>query len=154
MNASHFPKKYSVQFVNPEGKLSVPFYFFQHYDHPSSQTWQVWRCQFDKMLMDNAREKGAEVIERITARELLRSADGATVTGVSAVDSDGNTRQFHAPMTIDATGRDAFAISRNGWKVRDPQLNKIAIWTYYENALRDPGLDEGATTVAFTPNKG
>ena len=154
MNASHFPKKYSVQFVNPEGKLSVPFYFFQHYDHPSSQTWQVWRCQFDKMLMDNAREKGAEVIERITARELLRSADGATVTGVSAVDSDGNTRQFHAPMTIDATGRDAFAISRNGWKVRDPQLNKIAIWTYYENALRDPGLDEGATTVAFIPNKG
>ena len=152
MNASHFPKKYSVQFVNPEGKLSVPFYFFQHYDHPSSQTWQVLRSEFDQILMDNAREKGAAVIERITARELLRTGDA--VTGVTAVDEHGFQRQFHAPMTIDATGRDAFAISRNGWKVRDPYLNKIAIWTYYEGALRDEGKDAGATTIAFVPEKG
>jgi flavin-dependent dehydrogenase len=155
MNASHFPKKYSVQFVNTEGKLSVPFYFFQHYDHPSSQTWQVLRSEFDQMLMDNAREKGARVIERITARELVRSSSGSgAVTGVVAVDSEGTRRRFEAPMTIDATGRDAFAVSRNGWQVRDPYLNKIAVWTYYEGALRDPGKDEGATTVAFVPEKG
>lgn len=153
MNESHFPKKYSVQFVTTEGKLSVPFYFFQHYDHPSSQTWQVLRSEFDMMLMENARAKGAEVIEEITARELLRSADGA-VCGVTAVSAGGSPRRFEAPVTIDATGRDAFAVSRNGWKVRDPQLNKIAIWTYYEGATRDPGLDEGATTVAFVPEKG
>lgn len=153
MNASHFPKKYSVQFVTTEGKLSVPFYFFQHYDHPSSQTWQVLRSEFDLMLMENAREKGAEVIEQITARELLRSGDGA-VCGVMAVEAGGGERRFEAPITIDATGRDAFAVSRNGWKVRDPQLNKIAVWTYYEGATRDPGLDEGATTVAFVPEKG
>ena len=90
MNASHFPKKYSVQFVTTEGKLSVPFYFFQHYEHPSSQTWQVWRCEVDKMLLDNAREKGAEVIERITARDLLRANN--TVTGVTAVDATGASR--------------------------------------------------------------
>jgi len=33
-------------------------------------------------------------------------------------------------------------------------LNKIAIWTYYKGALRDPGKDEGATTVAYVPEKG
>ena len=48
---------------------------------------------------------------------------------------------------MDATGRDAFSLSRNGWKVRDPYLNKIAIWTYYKDAFRDPGIDEGATTA-------
>ena len=37
---------------------------------------------------------------------------------------------------------------------RDPQLNKTALWTYYKGAKRDPGLDEGATTVAYLPNKG
>ena len=152
MKASHFPKKYSVQFVSMEGKLSVPFYFFQHWDHEAANTWQVLRSEFDQMLLDNSREKGAQVIEEITARELIRK-DGA-VTGVKAITKAGEAREFHAPMTIDATGRDMFAISRNSWQVRDPYLNKVAIWTYYKDARRDPGLDEGATTVAFVPDKG
>ena len=37
---------------------------------------------------------------------------------------------------------------------RDPKLKKISIWTYFKRAKRDPGLDEGATTVAYLPNKG
>ena len=36
-------------------------------------TWQVLRSEFDQMLLDNAREKGAEVIEQITVRELIQS---------------------------------------------------------------------------------
>ena len=152
MKASHFPKKYSVQFVSVEGKLSVPFYFFQHMEHEATTTWQVLRSEFDQILLDNAREKGAVVIEEIAARELLRS--NSSVTGVRATAKSCETIEFLAPITIDATGRDAFAVSRNGWKVRDAQLNKIAVWTYYQGALRDPGIDEGATTVAFVPEKG
>src|SRR5438477_3572365 len=33
MKASHFTKKYSVQFVGTSGRASLPFYFFQHLDH-------------------------------------------------------------------------------------------------------------------------
>ena len=152
MKSSNFTKKYSVQFVSTEGKLSVPFYFFQQWEHEAAKTWQVTRSEFDQMLLDNAREKGAEVIEEITARELVW--DNGAVVGVKAVTKDGEAREFRAKVTIDATGRDAFAVSRNGWKVRDPQLNKIAVWTYYKGAKRDPGIDEGATTVAFVPEKG
>jgi flavin-dependent dehydrogenase len=152
MKASHFPKKYSVQFVGASGRASVPFYFFQQLEHEASMTWQVLRSEFDQMLLDNAREKGAEVIEEITARELVQS--DSAVAGVKAVAKNGETREFSAPVTIDATGRDAFAVTRNGWKVRDPYLNKIAVWTYYKGALRDPGIDEGATTVAYVPEKG
>jgi flavin-dependent dehydrogenase len=152
MKASQFVRKYSVQFVNTEGKLSVPFYFYQQMDHEASMTWQVLRSEFDGMLLDNARERGADVRQGVTARELLREA--GAVKGVCAMGPDGVLEEFRAPITIDATGRDAFAVSRNGWKVRDPHLNKIAIWTYYKGAMRDPGLDEGATTVAFVPGKG
>jgi flavin-dependent dehydrogenase len=152
MKASHFTKKYSVQFVSSKGKLSVPFYFFQQLKHEASMTWQVLRSEFDQLLLDNAREKGVEVIEEMTAKELIWSGD--VVVGVKAADKRGELREFHAPVTIDATGRDAFAITRNGWKKRDPYLNKIAVWTYYKGALRDPGLDEGATTVAYVPDKG
>jgi flavin-dependent dehydrogenase len=149
---SHFVKKYSVQFVSPDGRSSQPFYFHTHLEHEAAQTWQVLRSELDQMLLDNAREKGAEVIEEITARDAIRE-DGF-VKGVKAVTKDGATREFHAPITIDASGRDAFFVSRNGWKIRDAFLNKIAIWTYYNGAMRDPGVDEGATTVAYVPEKG
>ena len=38
--------------------------------------------------------------------------------------------------------------------MRDPELNKLAIWTYYRGAKRDPGIDEGNTTVAYVPERG
>jgi flavin-dependent dehydrogenase len=55
---------------------------------------------------------------------------------------------------VDASGRDCFAAHKQKWMIRDPQLKKIALWTYFKGAKRDPGLDEGATTVAYLPNKG
>ena len=152
MKASAFTRKYSVQFVGTHGRASLPFYFFQHLKHEAASTWQVLRSEFDQMLLDNAREKGAEVREETTVRDLIR--DNGAVAGVKAVAKNGETVEIHAPITIDASGRDAFAVTRNEWKVRDPYLNKIAVWTYYKGALRDPGVDEGATTVAYVPEKG
>ncbi len=146
-------KKYSVQFVSQDGRVSQPFYFFNHFTHEAAQTWQVLRSEFDQALLDNAREKGADVFEETNARDLIRNGDGA-VAGVRAESKDGAPLEFHAPITIDATGRDALTVTRNGWKIRDPYLNKIAVWTYYEGALRDQGYDEGATTVAYVPDKG
>src|SRR5881409_756635 len=64
MRKSAFVKKYSVQFVSPSGKASQPFYFYTRYDRDTvAQTWQVLRSEFDVMLLNNAREKGATVKE-------------------------------------------------------------------------------------------
>src|SRR5690349_59739 len=54
MQERAFVKKYSVQFVTPDGRQSQPFYFFQHYDHPSAVSWQIERAEFDQMMLDNA----------------------------------------------------------------------------------------------------
>lgn len=151
IKASNFPQKYSVQFVSTMGKVSQPFYFFQHMEHEASTTWQVVRSEFDQMLLNNARKKGAEVREETKVVEILR--ESGAVVGVRA-EHQGREEVFRAPMTLDASGRDALAVARNGWRVPDPQLKKIAIWTYYRGALRDPGLDAGATTVAYLPEKG
>ena len=53
-----FTRKHSVQFATTDGKISAPFYFFQHFDHPAATTWQVERKDFDLMLLDNARSHG------------------------------------------------------------------------------------------------
>lgn len=152
MRESAFVKKYSVQFVSPSGRASQPFYFFNRYSQDVAQTWQVLRSEFDLMVLNNARERGAEVREQTAVKELLRDRD--KVVGVRAEDVEGRPLEFRAPITIDCSGRDAFAAIRNGWRKGDPMLNKVAVWTYYRGAKRDPGIDEGGTTVAMVPEKG
>ena len=104
------------------------------------------------MVMENARKKGATVLEQVTVKELLK--EGRRVVGVRAQLHNGELVEYRAPITLDCSGKESFAAVRNNWRVRDPQLNKVAVWTYYKNAKRDPGLDEGATTVAYVPQKG
>jgi len=152
MRKSRFVKKYSVQFVSPSGKASQPFYFSTRYSDDVAQTWQVLRSEFDQMLVDDARAKGATIVEGVTVTQLLR--DGDRVTGVRVRDEDGSTWEYRAPMTLDCSGKESFAAVRNQWRIRDPKLNKVAVWTYYKGAMRDPGIDAGATTVAFVPEKG
>ena len=152
MRKSQFVKKYSVQFVSASGKASQPFYFSTRYSEDVAQTWQVLRSEFDQMLVDDARAKGATIIEGATVTQLLR--DGERVAGVRVKNENGNTADYRAPMTLDCSGKESFAAVRNQWRVRDPKLNKVAVWTYYKGAKRDPGIDAGATTVAFVPEKG
>lgn len=153
MKASAFQKKFSVQFTQPNGKASQPFYFFNRYDKDTvAQTWQVLRSEFDLMLLDHARELGAEVMEEITVRELVREKE--TVVGVKAMRKDGEALEFRAPVTLDCTGKESFAAVRNGWRAKDPCLNKVAVWTYYKGSKREKGIDEGQTTVAMIPEKG
>lgn len=152
MRRSAFVKKYSVQFISTSGKASQPFYFFHRYEPDVAQTWQVLRSEFDLLLLNHARRKGAEVLEETAVQTLLW--DGSRVVGVRALTRGGSPRAFRAPLILDATGRDALAATQQGWRVRDPKLNKVAVWTYYEGAKRDGGIDAGATTVAFVPEKG
>lgn len=152
MERSAFVRKFSVQFIQPNGRASTPFYFFTRYGADVAQTWQVLRSEFDQMLVEHARSRGAEVREEVEVESLLR--DGGRVVGVRARDKSGAVREIRARMTLDCSGKESFAAVRNGWRVKDPQLNKVAVWTYYEGALRDQGIDAGATTVAFVPDKG
>lgn len=153
MKASAFVKKYSVQFVTPSGQASHPFYFFSRYDRETvAQTWQVLRSEFDQILLDHARTQGAVVREETAVKELLR--DAGRVVGVRAEDQSGQVTEYRAPITLDCSGKEAFTAVRNGWRMKDPCLNKVAVWTYYEGAQRDAGIDAGATTVAMVPERG
>lgn len=153
MDKIGFQQKHSVQFVTTDGRVSKPFYFFEHDEHPSAITWQVERQQFDQLLVDKARSNGADIRERHKVITVRRD-ENEVVTGVEAEDGDGNRHEFTGRMIVDASGRDCVVASKSKWRNRDPQLDKIAIWTYYEGAMRDPGLDAGSTTVAYLPEKG
>ena len=152
IHQSDSPKKFSVQFAKQDGSISHPFYFFQHQDQPSSTTWQVWRSEFDAMIMEKARESGATIFEETKAHSLIK--EGERVVGLKVVNKDKSERTIGSKIVIDASGRDNFSAVRERWTERDPMLKKVAIWTYFKGAKLDPGLDAGATTVAYLDGKG
>ncbi|MBT4976727.1 MAG: FAD-dependent oxidoreductase [Gemmatimonadetes bacterium] len=150
LKASAFPRKHSVQFFGKSGRGSAPFYFSDNNPHESSVTWQVQRGKFDLMLLDNARDKGAEIHQGARVLEVL--FDGDRAIGVRAKLADGQSQDFTAPIIVDATGQSAL-IGRK-LKITEPeaQLNKASIYTHYSGGRRDEGKDEGATLILHTDN--
>ena len=148
MHASNFVKKYSVQFVTGSGKESAPFYFHEFDDHPSSQTWQVNRADFDKMLVDNGVEQGVELHEEANVRDVLMQGEAAK--GVDVEFADGTRKTIHSKVLVDASGQSSIISRRFGLKQVDPKLQHIAYFTHYNGARREQGIDEGATLVLAT----
>ncbi|MCA8986073.1 MAG: tryptophan 7-halogenase [Planctomycetaceae bacterium] len=155
MKASAYPKKFSVQFVTDMGKVTQPFYFDEYIPHESSQTWQVERGDFDQMLMARAAELGATLRSNAHVMDILFEGDRATGVKVKLKSASGadEVKQISSKVVVDASGQSAMIANRLGVKKSDPRLQKGTVWGYFENALRDPGRDEGATIIMQTPGK-
>src|SRR6201991_113952 len=148
LKASPFVQKYSVQFANPAGKESRPFYFFEANHHESAVTWQVNRAIFDTMLIEHAAEQGVSVHQRALVKQVL--FDGDRATGCEVKLRDGSVQTFSAKVVVDATGQNAMLSNKFGWRVRDQKLRKAVLYSYFTGAHREPDLNGGATLVLRT----
>ncbi len=146
MRESRFVNKHSVH-----GKLSEPFYFDVHKPHESSRTWQVYRQEFDSMMLDNARENGVDVHEGVRVTDVIFEEERAV--GVRAIDESGSKHEIRSKVVVDAAGQSCLIQDRLGLREWDPVLKKAAVWTYWKGAYRDAGRDEGATIVMQTQGK-
>jgi flavin-dependent dehydrogenase len=152
MQRSRFIRKYSVQFITQDGRETRPFYFFRSIPHESAISWQVWRGEFDQMLLDNAVEKGCRVDFGAHVTDVLFEGEHAVGVRVRT-GRTGATQIVPARVVVDATGVSALLGNRLGMRTADPHLQQAAVWTYYRAARRDPGIDAGATLVYSTAGK-
>ncbi len=152
LRTSAFPKKFSVQFVSDGHKYSAPFYFHEHKNCESSQTWQVVRSQFDTMLLKNASRKGAVTHTGAQVTEVL--FDGDRAAGVRVLLGEDRTeRIIRSRVVVDASGQSAFLANRLKLKKQDDRLRKGTAWTYYKGAHREAGIDAGCTIILQTEGK-
>ena len=120
MRKSAFVKKYSVQFVSPSGRASLPFYFFDRYDRETvAQTWQVLRSEFDQMLLEQRARKGRGS-KRRNHRQGIDQGKRPRRRRRARKDKAGEITEYRAPITLDCTGKEAFSAVRNNWRIKDP----------------------------------
>jgi flavin-dependent dehydrogenase len=148
-----FLKKYGGEFFSACGEEGVKFYFKDAYRSQTDHSFQVTRADFDKLLLDHARENGADVHEEISVERVDFANSGVTLewkkVGQSPEKFNGsNGRQgiTRARYLIDASGRNSLLGAKFNLKKTYRHLQKLSIFAHYDGMTRAEGID-GTLTV-------
>jgi flavin-dependent dehydrogenase len=137
--------KPGAEFVSDATGQSVTFEFAKGIDRLFTHAYQVRRAEFDQLLFENARKKGARAVQRARVSDAVFVAGGrATVT---TRQEDGTTRRYAPRFVLDASGRDTFLASRMRLKQADKQNNTAAAFAHFRNVECRTGDQAGCITV-------
>ena len=138
----HVPKL-GVEFALGDASAAAQFTFDQGLI-PGSETVNIERAPFDAMLLNAAREAGAEVRENVTVRKILRLADGDVT-----VEAEGE--HLSARCLIDASGQATVVGRHLGARTpsTDPRLRKIAYFAHFDDVKRRPGRAAGHPLIVM-----
>lgn len=134
-----YPKKWGAEFVSQCGDHVRKFYFRDQLLSGESMAYQVLRSDFDQLLLERAREMGADVRERTVVTAVAPHADGFEVT---TTDEGARTYPLRAGVVVDASGQDTFLSTRLGLK-RIDDAGRFAVFTHFRDVDRDEGEDAG-----------
>ncbi|WP_280252709.1 NAD(P)/FAD-dependent oxidoreductase [Nocardia abscessus] len=117
-------------------------------------SWQVQRDVFDDILLRNAAEQGAKVIEHATVTNVLFEGDRPTAVEWT-VEGDDQVNTVEIDFLVDASGRaGVLAKKQLVERQQHPAFRNVAVWSYWEGAHLHPDSPEGAINVVSTPEGG
>ncbi|MBB5953857.1 flavin-dependent dehydrogenase [Saccharothrix tamanrassetensis] len=143
LESDGYIKKHGVEWVWGENRVPWTVYFKDALAMPYDYGYQVERGEFDKLLLDNAREHGCEVREQHRVTDFEIGEDG--VSTVTFQNADGVSTTVRTRWIVDSSGQGGLVTKRLHEQHWDPYLKNLAVWTYWTGAERPPGLDAGNT---------
>ena len=139
---SNFPRKRGGTFRWGNSPEPWTFGFAKNPDAPGGFAYQVERAKFDKILLDNCREKGVDVRESHRVEEIL--FDNGRATGVRFLDDRGEQHFASARFIVDAGGSRSRQYNPHvGERIYSQFFQNIALHGYFENGKRLPSPNEG-----------
>ena len=122
------------------GKDKTPWsWYFKETNSQYPHSYQVWRPQFDQILLDNSRAAGVEVLEGHRVLEVLFS-DGKA-SGVRYQRDDGAIRIVNAGFVVDASGQGGVLARQLKLRQWDSFFRNLAVYGYFDGAQRLPEPD-------------
>ncbi len=150
LEAKGFPKKFGAQFHLGNGSKSIKLVFRRGKFTREPMAFQVERAVFDDLLLNHARNSGAEVREGWAVRKFSVTPGEVTVEAAG----DGQAPQnFSAAFLIDASGRVNLTGNQEGLRIIHPSLKKLAIFGHFKGVAIDPGEKGGDTVIVRLENK-
>ena len=144
-----FLPKYGATMV--WGKDSTPWsWYFRETSRQYPHSYQVWRPQFDQLLLENSRTNGVDVREGHRVVD-IHSRDGKT-TGVGFVSDDGTVGTAHGALVVDATGQGGMLGRTLNLRRWDSFFQNLAVYAYFEGAQRLPQPDENNIFIESYPH--
>jgi flavin-dependent dehydrogenase len=140
IQAAGFIPKYGAEFHRAEGDEVKKIVFSESFIPGLDSAYQVERARFDRVLLDHARELGAEVRMRTSVNSLETHAGvhRAKLAGPSGEST------ITVPWVIDATGRETGLMSElKRTLVPSPFPKRMAIYSHFNGVVRAPGRDGG-----------
>lgn len=138
-----FLMKHGAELATACCERKVKFFFKNGFRLKHTHSYQVERATFDQLLLDEARERGAEVREETTVERGEIGADDVTL---HTRDAAGATA-IRAKYLIDASGRNTVLGSQLQMKQSYEHLRKFSVFAHYEGVTRDPGVDGSLTRM-------
>jgi flavin-dependent dehydrogenase len=117
------------------------FYFGEALGESPAQAFEVRRSQFDQILFENCKSSGVRTMEGMRVRQATFLENGSH--RVTATDAVGNEHVWEARFLVDASGRDTFISSANGWKRRNRKHASAAVFGHFRGVPRRAGEDQG-----------
>lgn len=107
--------------------------------------FEVRRSEFDQILFENCKRTGAHALEGMQVRKVEPIGDGAHQ--VEATDMAGESHVWKTRFLVDASGRDSFLSSVNGWKKRNPKHASAALFSHFRGVSRRRGKEQGNISI-------
>lgn len=138
-------EKHAAEFVSPQHDHVEAFSFAQAWNKDLAYAYQVPRADFDRILLNNARRKGADVVEGCRVRSV--ELDAEAPVQVRATHDDGREQVWQARFLVDASGRDTFLANRFQIKQRNRRHTSAAVYGHFAGACRHPGQAAGNISI-------
>jgi flavin-dependent dehydrogenase len=134
IEAACFPEKWGARLFTHDGQSGryVDFTCVREVTKP--QTYQVCREEFDRILLERAREVGVHVREACDVTGCEFTPDAAVLDVASRVDAA--TGRVHVRALVDATGRGGLLARKFNLRTEEPRLANIAVFSHYTNVPR------------------
>lgn len=124
------------------GRQSEPWsWYFAETNQRYPHAYQVWRPQFDQMLLNNSRDHGVDVREGHRALEVL--FEGGAATGVRYRDAAEAEAIARARFVVDASGQTGLIGRALDLRRNDPAFANLAVYGYFRDAEHLAPPDDG-----------
>lgn len=137
-------RKVGVEISLGDARHGPQYFFFRDvFGDGDKETFNMARIHLDKMMMETAREVGAEVRTSCAIRDVTRLDDGHVTV-------DSEQGEFHARWLIDASGQATTLGRELGQRRFHSFLRNVAYFEHFDGVVRPSGKGQNcfALTIA------